>query len=244
MNAANVMTRNVITISSDASIREAIRLMLQHRISGLPVLDRNGSLVGIVTEGDLLRRTEIDTQPRRARWLAFLMGPGRLSEEYAHSSGRKVHEVMNTDVRTISEDTPLSEIVQTMEQHRIKRLPVVKDSKLVGIVARSNLLHALASVAREVRPVAGSDETIRQAMTAELQKQTWVPINLINVIVRNGVVHLWGTILDERQRKGIRVIAENTPGVKAVEDHLVWVEPMSGMVMLAPEEETAAGATN
>ena len=235
MNASNVMTRNVITISSNASILEAIRLMLQHSISGLPVMDGSGALVGIVTEGDLLRRTEIDTQPRRARWLEFLMGPGRLSEEYVRSSGRKVDEVMNTDVRTISEEAPLAEIVQTMERHRVKRLPVMKNGKLVGIVARANLLRALASVARETKPVSGSDETIHQILVAELAKQTWTPVNLIDVIVRSGVVHLWGSIIDERQRKGIRVIAENTPGVKAVEDHLVWVEPTSGLVMLAPD---------
>ncbi len=243
MNASNVMTRNVVTISSNASILEAIRLMLQNRISGLPVVDGTGSLVGIVTEGDLLRRTEIGTQRRRARWLEFLMGPGRMSEEYVHSSGRKVNEVMNPDVRAISEETPLAEIVQTMERHRVKRLPVLKDGKLVGIVARANLLRALASVARETKPVSGGDETIHQLLLAELAKQTWTPVNLINVIVRSGVVHLWGSIIDERQRNGIRVIAENTPGVKAVEDHLVWVEPTSGMVMLAPDEQVAARAS-
>lgn len=240
MNASNVMTHNVATIAPDASILEAIRLMLQRRISGLPVVDTGGALMGIVTEGDLLRRAEIGTQRRRARWLEFLIGPGRLADEYVRSSGRKVEEVMNPDVRTITEDTPLAEIVQTMEQHRIKRLPVVRDGKLVGIVSRANLLRALASLARETRPPSVDDETIRQRLLGEVANQTWTPANLIEIIVRGGVVHLWGSILDERQRRGIRVIAENTPGVKAVEDHLVWVEPTSGLVMLAPNEQIEA----
>ena len=135
MKAKDVMTPNVVTIAPEASILEALRLMLQHRISGLPVVDKNGTLAGIVTEGDFLRRGELGTQRHRARWLEFLIGPGRLATEYVRACGRKVDEIMTTDLHTVTEETPLEEIVQLMEKHRIKRLPVVRGRQIVGIVA-------------------------------------------------------------------------------------------------------------
>jgi len=184
-----------------------------------------------VTEGDLLRRTETGTQRQRSRWIEFFVGPGKLAEEYVRASGRKVEDVMTHSVQTISGDAPLDDIVNLMERHRIKRLPVVHDGKLVGIVTRANLLHALGSVARETRPTSVDDASIRALLLRELERQNWAPIALVDVVVRNGVVHLWGSILDERQRQGIRVAAENTRGVKGVEDHLVWVEPTSGMMV-------------
>jgi CBS domain-containing protein len=230
MNAASIMTRSLVSIEPEASIMKAIRLMLQGRISGLPVVDDKGALIGIVTEGDLLRRAELGTQRRRPRWLEFLIGPG-LANEYVHACGRKVSEVMTTKVHVVAEDTPLDEIVHIMESRRVKRLPVINDGKLVGIVSRANLLRALASIVGETKPSSMDDDAIRNRLMAELQNQAWAPVALINVIVRNGVVHLWGTLTDERQRKGVRVVAENIPGVKRVEDHLVWIEPMTGMVI-------------
>ncbi|HMF20520.1 MAG TPA: CBS domain-containing protein, partial [Pseudolabrys sp.] len=140
MRAADVMTVQPVSVSPDASILEAIRVMLQRRFSGLPVVDASGALVGIVTEGDLLRRTETGTQRKRPRWIEFLIGPGRLATEYVHASGRKVREVMSQDVQAVTGDTPLEEIVRLMERHQIKRLPVVDSGKLVGIVTRANLL--------------------------------------------------------------------------------------------------------
>ena len=240
MQTAEIMTRNVISVRPDASIAQAIRLMLQHRISGLPVTDQKGALVGILTEGDLLRRAELGTQRSRPRWVEFFLGSGRLASEYAHDAGRKVVEVMTRDVQTVSEDTPLDHVVKAMENNRVKRLPVVRDGRIVGIISRANLLHALASVVSEVPADRPQDAVIRKHLLAELEKQPWAPVALINVVVRKGVVELWGTITDERQRNAIRVAAENAPGVREVKDHLVWVEPMSGMVFLAPEEEQPA----
>jgi CBS domain-containing protein len=236
MRAADVMTVEPVSISPDASILEAIGVMLQRKFSGLPVVDLNGSLVGIVTEGDLLRRTETGTKRKRPRWIEFLVGPVRLATEYVHASGRKVREVMSREVHTISEDTPLEEVVELMERHQIKRLPVVRGGKLVGIVSRANLLRALARVVGETKPAADDDASIRTCIYAELQRQPWAPVNLLDIVVRNGVVHLWGVLLDERQREAIYVVLENTPGVKSIEDHLVWVEPMSGLTIPMPEE--------
>jgi CBS domain-containing protein len=237
MRAADVMTPDPMCISPDASITDAIRLMLERRFSGLPVVDAGGSVVGIVTEGDLLRRAETGTQRKRARWIEFLMS-GRLATEYVQTSGRKVGDVMTPDVRTVTEDAPLEDIVHLMERHQINRVLVVRDGKLVGIVTRANLLHALATVAAETKPGPASDTSIRERLYADLKAQPWAPVGLINVVVRNGVVHLSGTLLDERHRGAIRVAAERIPGVKAIEDHLVWVDPISGMVMPAFEEVT------
>jgi predicted transcriptional regulator len=215
--------------------------MLQNKISGLPVVDAKGQLVGMVTEGDFLRRGELGTQRQRSRWLEFLLGPGRLADEYVQSSGRQVSQVMTPDPKTITPQTPLEEVVRLMEHHRIKRLPVVHDGKVVGIVSRANLLRALASVAREVKPEASDDATIREQIVAECAKQPWAP--RINVVVCDGVVSLSGVITDDRARQAFIVAAENVPGVKAVQDRLAWIEPTSGMVLLSEEDEAKARAS-
>lgn len=241
MQAKDVMSRNLATIAADATVLQAARLMLQHHISGLPVVDASGNLVGILSEGDFLRRRETGTQRRRSRWLEFLMGPGKIASEYTHSHGMRVSEVMTENVRTISEDTELEEIVELMERHRIKRVPVVRDGKLTGIVTRSNLMHAMVSMARTAPDKPQSDADIRDRLLAELKKQEWAPLAMTNVVVNNGVVELWGAIVDERQRAALKVAAENIAGVKAVKDHLVWIEPTSG-VIVEPQEEVGTAA--
>jgi CBS domain-containing protein len=237
MKAVDVMTRNVVSVKLDSSVFEAAQLMILNRISGLPVLDTSGRLVGVVTEGDLLRRAETATERRRPSWLEFFLGQGRLATEYIRTHGRKIRDVMTSDPQTIVEETPLDEIVALMEQKRIKRLPVMRGDKMVGIVSRANLVQALASLARETADTLPSDATLRELVLAEIDKQPWSPGSLINVIVRDGIVELWGTILDERKRQALRVVAENVPGTRQVKDHLVWVEPMSGMVFEAPDQE-------
>jgi CBS domain-containing protein len=232
------MTPDPVCISPDASISEAIGLMLERKFSGLPVVDADGSLVGIVTEGDLLRRIETGTQHKRSTWMEFILGAGRLADEYKQAAGRKVKDVMTPDLRTVTEDTPLEEIVRLMERHSIKRVLVVRERKLVGIVTRANLLHALASVVAESKTEDASDASIRDQLYAEFKTQRWAALSFIDIVVRNGVVHLWGTLVDERQRDAILVAAENIPGVKAVEDNLVWVELGTGMVLPPPKQGT------
>jgi CBS domain-containing protein len=241
MQVKDVMSQNVIAVEADESILKAARLMLQNRISGLPVVDKDGELVGIVTEGDFLRRSEIGTQRRRPRWLEFIVGPGRLAQDYVQASGRKVEEVMTPNPHCVGEDDSLQAVVEAMERHRVKRLPVTRDGKMVGIVSRANLLHALASLDHGARAPAGPDWSIRNAILAALGEQHWAPH--INVVVSNGVAELWGTITDDRERKGLLVLAENVPGVKQVRDHLVWVEPMSAMAFPSPEDEARERAS-
>jgi CBS domain-containing protein len=240
MKASDVMSRNIVSIGRDAVIAEAIRLMLDNRISGLPVIDTAGRLVGILTEGDLLRRSETGTEWHRPRWLEILMGPGRLAGEYVRTHGRKVDEIMTRDLVSVTPDTPLDEIVALMERRRIKRVPVLDGDTPVGIVSRADLLRALAR-SLEVQPaaVAGDDE-IRERILADLTKVSWVPRDGLMITVTNGVVGLDGVILDEKEREALRVAAENVPGVRAVEDRLVWVEPVSGTIIDAPQNARTA----
>jgi CBS domain-containing protein len=236
MKAADVMKHRVVTIGPETTIGEAAKLMIHHGISGLPVVDRSGSPIGMVTEGDLLRRTETGTERRRPHWLEFLIGPGRLAGEYVHTHGRKVEEVMTRKVITITPATPLEEVVGLMEKHRVKRLPVIEHKKIVGIVSRANLLHALAHLAPIAPPTTASDAEIRKRLLAEMDKEPWALRGVVDAIVSNGTVELRGVIGDERQRAALRVVAENVPGVRKIVDHLVWVEPVSGMVIDAPAE--------
>jgi CBS domain-containing protein len=235
MQVKDVMTRNVISVQSDDQVLKAARLMLQNRISGLPVLDKDGELVGVVTEGDFLRRSELGTQRRRSKWLEFIVGPGKLAEEYVRASGRKVEEIMTPDPCVIDENDALEKVVELMERRRVKRLPVVRSGRMVGIVSRANLLHALASLARDTKAEAGPDWSIRNQILTTLGAQHWAPN--INVVVKNGVAELWGCITDERERQAIIVAVENVVGVKGVHDHMVWVEPMSAMAFPSPEDD-------
>lgn len=236
MKASEVMTRPVITVEPDANVDSAIRLMLQNRISGLPVVDAGGRLVGILTEGDLLRRAETGTQRQRPRWLEFLLGPGKMADDYVRTHARKVKEIMTPEIETVGEDAPLEDVVELMERWHIKRVPVVNGGKLVGIISRANLLQALASIARTAPEPSADDAGIRKLLLDEMDKQPWAPKGLINIIVKDGVVELWGSITDEREREAMHVLVENTPGVKDVRDHLAWVEPLSGAVIEPPED--------
>lgn len=236
MQAQEIMTRQVITIRSDSALQDGIAAMLRHGISGMPVVDEQGRPVGMLSEGDLLRRTELDTERRRPRWLAFLLGPGKLAEEYTHTHGRTVADVMTDKLYSVAPHTPVQDVVQLMERHRIKRVPVLENGQLVGIVSRANLLRALALAAPALPAGTSSDQEIRERLARELASTEWAPRYMIDQVVQNGVVHLYGTILDEREREALCVAARNTPGVKEVHDHIVWCEPVSGAVLGLPSE--------
>ncbi|MBB5751299.1 CBS domain-containing protein [Prosthecomicrobium pneumaticum] len=234
MRVEAVMTSPVVSVERATPIADAARLMLANEISGLPVVSSEGALVGIVSEGDFLRRGELGTERKRPRWLEFLAGPGRLAEDYVRSHGRHVDEVMTEAVATVTPDTPLEDAVEIMAKRRIKRLPVVAGGRLIGIVTRSDLLRALtAALPADAAPT--DDRRIRAAIEAQLDKADWLGNGLIRVAVADGTVTLDGAIFDERQRQAARVLAENVPGVKSVVDQLVWIEPMSGFVVMPPE---------
>jgi len=235
MIVADVMTRNVISISPDATVEEAAKAMLAREISGLFVVDAKGELAGVVTEGDLLRRDELGTQRHRPWWLRLLVSPGRQATDFTHTYGRHVRDVMTVDVIAVGSDAPLEEVVETMERHRIKRVPVVENQRVIGVVSRSDLLRALIGQVRKA-PIAGDDRAIRSAILDALDKQAWAPVTSLNVTVADGVVDIWGTITDDSERRAICVVAENTPGVKKIHDHLIYIEPYSGTVIEAPDD--------
>ena len=238
MRAYQIMTPRVATVRQDTPISEAAELMLTKRISGLPVVDADGKLVGIVSEGDFLRRGEIGTRRQRSRWLAFLAGPGKQAAEFVREEGRTVKDVMTPDPVSISENVALEEIVDLMERRDIKRLPVLRNDELIGIVTRANLLQAVASLARGAQQPSAGDDELRRKILEAIEHQSWCPTGL-NVLVRNGIAELSGLIFDDRQRGAAVVAAKNIAGVKAVHDHLCWVDTMTGTVIDPRDNEVA-----
>lgn len=237
MLTGQIMTQNVITVSPETTVMVAAKTMLDNHISGLPVIE-NGKLVGVVTEGDFLRRAEIGTERKRPSWLQFIFGSGSEAADYVQSHGRKVADVMTRDPRTVSEDTPLQDLVTIMEANHVKRLPVTRDGQLVGIVTRANLLRAISTMARDVTGPVASDEDIRARLMVKLMEADWRPDGL-QVVVRDGVAHLHGIIVDERARQAVIVAAETTPGVTAVHDHLALLRNWSGTFKLSSEDQAA-----
>lgn len=234
MNVADVMTRHVISVAPDATVEAAARLMLERGISGLMVVDAKGELAGVVTEGDLLRRDELGTERHRPWWLRLLVSPARQAADFTRTHGRRVADVMTRDVVTVASDSPLEQVVEAMESHRIKRVPVTEGGRVIGVVSRADLLRALVVAERRDKPVATDDRSIRAAILDAMDKQSWAPLTTLNVTVADRVVDIWGTITNDQERRAISVLAENTPGVEQVNDHLVCVEPYSGTVIDAP----------
>ena len=239
MRAHQIMTRNVITVLPDTTVVAAAEKMLQHHLSGLPVLDKAGMLVGILSEADFLRRAEIGTQRKRSRWLQFLVGANREADDFVREHGRIVEDIMTRDVKTVDEQTPLDVVVSTMEKHHVKRIPVMRDAKLVGIVTRANLLQAVASLARDVPDPTADDDHIRNRIVRIIEAADWRPIGF-QVTVRKGVVHLRGLITNTRAREAAIVAAKNTSGVVEVHDHLCLVDSYSGFYLESPEDMKAA----
>jgi CBS domain-containing protein len=242
MRAHQIMTRPVITVTPETTIVEAANTMLQKHVSGLPVVDAAGKLVGIISEGDFIRRSEIGTQRKRGRFLKFILGPGKEATDFVHEHGHKVGEIMTPEPFTITEDTTLEQIVELMERNNVRRLPVTRGDNIIGIVSRANLLQAVASLAREIPDPTADDDHIRNRIIDAIEKNDWGPFGL-SVIVRNGIVHLSGVITEERSRKAAIVATENVTGVKKVHDHLCWVDTMSGMYLNSPEDDNLAKAS-
>jgi CBS domain-containing protein len=222
MNVGEAMTRGVISIAPESLMTKAAHMMLKYDVSGLPVVNAKGELVGIITEGDFLRRAELGIEHNRGGWIRYVTDIGPLAAEYARSHGRKVSQVMTKHVVTVTEDTSLEEVVQLMEDHRIKRVPVLRGDKLVGIVSRGNLLHAFIVLSPKTSTAPVSDATIKTQIEAELKEEIWTARANVEVIVNEGVVELRGVIFDERQRMALNIAVENVPGVTRVEDHLIF----------------------
>lgn len=227
MQARDVMVSPVITVSRSATVREVASILLEKRISAVPVVDNIGKVVGIVTESDLMHRTEAGTERPYSWWVHFLAGDATIAAEYVKSHAVKVEDVMTSDVITAAPETPLHEIATLLEERQIKRVPIVdKVGNLVGIVSRANLLQVVAS-ARPKLEMTLPDSTIRQKLLNDLKKQSWAHTHNLGVTVTNGVVDLWGYAQSDEERKAIRVAAEAIPGVTSVKDHLAHSPPLA-----------------
>ncbi len=221
MEARDIMSRPVVTVALDTTVADLARIMVEQRISGVPVMDK-GAMVGIVTEGDLLRRAEIGSEHGRSRWAELVFANWNLAAEYTKEHGRKASDVMTQPVVTVAATATIGEIADILESRHIRRVPVVEDGKLVGIVSRANLVQALASSGATLQSsTTVLDRDIRAKLCSELGEQPWsFPPTEANVIVDHGEVHLWGYIATESARRAILVTAENIPGVRRVHDHM------------------------
>lgn len=228
MEALQVMTSPTITVTRNASVRQAIATMLQHHVSGLPVVDEKGQLEGILSEGDLLRRAEIGTERHRPKWLEFILGPGRTAADYVHSHARRVADVMTEDPVSVDAHASLEEVVALMEKNGVKRVPVLRSGVVIGIVTRADLLRAFLSATSETPAGGLTDPDLKTAVESAIDASGLTPRGSIRVVALNGEVTISGTIFDERERDAIRVCAENVTGVKKITDELIWVDPTSG----------------
>jgi len=216
------MVHDVVTVRPDDDVSHAAQLLVDHDVSALPVVDANGRVVGILSEADLLHREEIGTEKQRPWWLEAITPINTLAVDYAKSHGRKVEEIMSTQVVSVAEDTPISEIATVLERKRIKRVPVLKEGKLVGIVSRTNLIQALASAtAGTDEHSRESDRAIRLELLSRLGARPWSGFGERNVVVDNGIVHLWGLVDSPEQRAALRALAEDVPGVQSVSDEMI-----------------------
>jgi CBS domain-containing protein len=230
MHASDIMSTPVISVAPDTPVKDIAALLFEKRISGVPVLDE-GRLVGLVSEGDLLRRHEIGTEraKRGGSWWLRMFGADQTPAEYVKAHGRRAQDVMTREVLTIMPDTPVAEIATLLESRGIKRLPVMRDGELVGIVSRANLVQALAGMRpAAIRVTPPADQAIRGRLQAELERQSWWREAASNVIVTDGVVHYFGTVHSDDQQQAARIAAENIPGVRGVEDHRVRFRQVAG----------------
>ena len=221
MNARDVMVRNVITIGPEDDVAVAAKLLIDHDISALPVVDGKQQIIGILSEADLMRRQELGTEKRRPWWLEAVMPAATLAADYAKSHGRKVAEVMSKDVVTAHLDASLAEIAALLERNRIKRVPIVEHGRLVGIVSRSNLIQALASTPSTPQSDLSADRALRFEVLARLRDQSWTGFGERNIVVTNGVVHVWGLVDSPEEHKALLALAESVPGVRSVVDETI-----------------------
>jgi CBS domain-containing protein len=226
MKAGDVMTKKVLTVGSFATIDAAIQVMVANRVSGVPVVTSDGKLVGILTQGDLLRRVETGTSDRRPGLLSLLIGSGHADEDYVRTHSRRVDDIMTGEVVTVTAETPLSEVVNLMERHRIRRVPVVQGDRITGIVSRADLVAAVGRKLAELPPLSGDDQEIAARIDAQLRGIPGLGDSSVTLQVRGGVVTLHGIIHDQQSRGAIRVAVESVAGVVAVEDRIVFVEPL------------------
>jgi CBS domain-containing protein len=230
MKASDVMAVDPITVTPSASVQDVVMLLLEHRISALPVVDWEGAVIGIISEGDLVRRAELDTVRRSSWWRDVLASKSNetLATEYVKSHARRVEDIMTTEVIAATPDTPLHEIATLLEKYHIKRVPIVAEGKLVGIVSRANLIQALVRVRTSSKEDAASDAEIRAKVMAQFKTEEWSKHSSLNATVTGGTVELWGCVGSDAEKEAARVAAELVPGVQAIENNVIVRPAVAG----------------
>jgi CBS-domain-containing membrane protein len=229
MKASDIMVTDVITVKPESDVPEVAALLLTNHISAAPVVDDAGMLVGMISEGDLIRRGEAETGHERPWWLKLLMGRELLAAEFLREHSRRVADLMTREVVSAEPDTPVAEIATLLERHRIKRVPIVQNGKVVGIVSRANLIQALATFRRKaLEPQPITDAELREKVVSRLRSEPWVRPNLVNVTVTDGTVDLWGIVDSAVEKQALRVAVETVPNVKAVNDNVMVRPAASG----------------
>jgi CBS-domain-containing membrane protein len=228
MQAKDIMTANVITVLEDTPVHEIVGLLLKYRISAVPVIDRTQKVVGIVSEGDLLRGEGTSRARVRHPWWLEAVFVGQ-TVAYDKARGARAGAVMTRNVITVEEDTPLNEIAELLERHHIKRVPVLKDGKLTGIVSRANLLHGLAkTIVDHHEPGAAKDRQLRHELMKFLLDRHELDTVLVNITVSDGNVQLWGVVENAEEAAAAESAARTLPGVRSVENNL-GPGPISGV---------------
>jgi CBS domain-containing protein len=225
MRARDIMTTSVVTVSPETRVPDIARVLLERRISALPVVDGAGRVIGIVSEGDLLHRAENKTERRRSWWLDLISSADTLAEDYVKSHGLTAKDVMNAPVISATPDASLAELATLLERHGIKRVPILENGALVGIVSRADLLRGLIGGGADSAAETLDDAAIREALLRRIQDEPWAGTATLNVIVTDGVAELWGFVSSEAERRAFQVAAQSTPGVREVVDHLVYLPP-------------------
>jgi CBS domain-containing protein len=230
MKAQDVMTSPPITVRPDTPVAEIAALLIERRISGVPVVDASGRMVGIVSEGDLLRRCELGSDRQRSQWLELFVDRGAQAAEFVKAHGMCARDVMTAEVISVAPDADLVDIAALLERRRIKRVPVVRDGVPVGIVSRANVLRGLVASRRPEGAGPADDVELRQRVEERLAGETWIDLSRLNIVVSEGVAHLWGLIGSEEQRRALKIAVQNVPGVRDVVDHLTpdWFPNTSG----------------
>ena len=226
MKAQDIMTREVATVRPETSMREIAALMMEKNISGVPVVSDDGAIVGIVSEGDLLHRTEVGTERKHKWWFQIFADSDAAAREYAKAHGLSARDVMSRYVISVRDDADLRDVADILDSHRIKRVPVLHDGRLVGIISRRDLVRALSQVQASSAPIKLDNAALHKTLRDQFRGQSWLNDAYINVAVNDGVVELWGLVVSADQHRALRTLVEETPGVKRVEDRLTMAGPL------------------
>tara|TARA_R110002074_G_scaffold60375_7_gene146413 strand:- start:2638 stop:3348 length:711 start_codon:yes stop_codon:yes gene_type:complete len=220
MQAQDIMTKNVISAAADTTVEQITGLMMKNHISAVPILDSAGAIIGLISEGDLMRRVEGSGSTNKSWWLSLFAGSDNTAQDFIAMRGRRAKDIMTRKVEVVAPDTPVWEIARLLEEKRIKRVPVVDNGKIVGIVSRGNLMQALATAPTVTLDRSTSDRKKREIVLAALAQVPGLnPVHL-NVVVEGGRVDVWGIAGSNAEEDAARVALDNIDGLGEVSVNL------------------------